>query len=111
MRWRIELHCFNHERITMMMPALSAHGATIPCIGFGTSQLGDCGKIVATALELGYRHIDTAAKYGTEKGVGDGIRLSGVPRGEIFLTTKVSHEYLRAADLRARSTKASNGCR
>src|SRR6185295_2186187 len=54
----------------------------------------------------GYRHIDTAAKYGTEKGVGDGIRLSGVPRSEIFLTTKVSHEYLRAADF-ARSVDES----
>ena len=42
--------------------------------------------------------MDTAWKYGTEKGVGAGIRLSGVPREEIFLTTKVSHEFLRAAD-------------
>ncbi|MGZ5844550.1 MAG: hypothetical protein ACXWJL_06100, partial [Xanthobacteraceae bacterium] len=41
-------------------------------IGFGTSSLGDCGEIVATALKLGYRHIDTAWKYGTERGVGDG---------------------------------------
>ena len=77
------------------IPALSAHGAEIPAIGFGTSSLGDCGEIVATALKLGYRHIDTAWKYGTERGVGAGIRASGVPRGEIFLTTKVSHEYLR----------------
>ena len=78
--------------------ATSANGARIPAIGFGTSQLGDCGDIVAEALELGYRHIDTAWKYGSEKGVGVGIRRSGVPRSEIFLTTKVSHEYLRAAD-------------
>lgn len=80
------------------IPSLSAHGAQIPAIGFGTSQLGDCGEIVATALRLGYRHIDTAWKYGSEKGVGEGIRASGVPRKEIFLCTKVSHEYLRAAD-------------
>jgi diketogulonate reductase-like aldo/keto reductase len=90
----------------MMVPELSAHGAVIPCIGFGTSQLGDCGEIVATALKLGYRHVDTAWKYGTEKGVGEGIRLSGVPRKDIFLTTKVSHEYLRAADF-ARSVDES----
>lgn len=80
------------------VPTLSAHGCTMPAIGFGTSQLGNCGELVATALKLGYRHIDTAWKYGSEKGVGEGIRMSGVPRSEIFLVTKVSHEYLRAAD-------------
>lgn len=70
----------------------------MPAIGFGTSQLGDCGEIVATALKLGYRHIDTAGKYGSEKGVGEGIRASGIPRQDIFLVTKVSHEHLRARD-------------
>ena len=88
------------------VPELSAHGAEIPAIGFGTSQLGNCGEIVATALKLGYRHIDTAWKYGSEKGVGVGIRASGVPRKDIFLVTKVSHEYLRAADF-ARSVDES----
>jgi 2,5-diketo-D-gluconate reductase B len=90
----------------LSIPKLSAHGAEIPAIGFGTSSLGDCGEIVATALRLGYRHIDTAWKYGTERGVGAGIRASGVPRGEIFLTTKVSHEYLRRDDF-ARSVDES----
>jgi diketogulonate reductase-like aldo/keto reductase len=88
------------------IPALSAHGAEIPAIGFGTSSLGDCGEIVATALKLGYRHIDTAWKYGTERGVAEGMRASGVPRSEIFLTTKVSHEFLRADDF-ARSVDES----
>jgi 2,5-diketo-D-gluconate reductase B len=88
------------------IPTLSAHGAEIPAIGFGTSSLGNCGEIVATALELGYRHIDTAWKYGTERGVGDGIRAARVPRDEIFLTTKVSHEYLRTDDF-ARSVDES----
>ena len=88
------------------IPTLSAHGAEIPAIGFGTSSLGDCGEIVATALNLGYRHIDTAWKYGTERGVAEGMRASGVPRSEIFLTTKVSHEFLRAADF-ARSVDES----
>lgn len=78
------------------IPTLTTHGCTMPQIGFGTSQLGDCGELVATALKVGYRHIDTAWKYGSEKGVGAGIRASGVPRSEIFLVTKVSHEYLRA---------------
>jgi 2,5-diketo-D-gluconate reductase B len=86
---------------------VSAHGAEIPVMGFGTSGLGkSAAEIVAIALRLGYRHIDTARKYGTERGVGDGIRASGVPREEIFLTTKVSHESLRAADF-ARSVETS----
>jgi 2,5-diketo-D-gluconate reductase B len=89
-----------------MMPKLSSNGAEIPVIGFGTSQLGNCGEIVANALKVGYRHIDTAWKYGTEKGVGEGMRRSPVPRKDIFLTTKVSHEYLRAADF-ARSVDES----
>jgi 2,5-diketo-D-gluconate reductase B len=88
------------------IPTLSARGAEIPAIGFGTSSLGDCGEIVATALKLGYRHIDTAWKYGTERGVAEGMRASGVPRREIFLTTKVSHEFLRADDF-ARSVDES----
>jgi len=86
------------DAVTTAIPTLSSHGARIPVIGFGTSQLGDCGEIVATALRAGYRHIDTAWKYGTEKGVGEGMKASGVPRQDIFLVTKVSHEYLRAAD-------------
>lgn len=88
------------------VPVLQAGGAAIPLIGFGTSTLGDCGEIVAQALRAGYRAIDTAWKYGTERGVGEGIRASGVPREEIFLTTKVSHEYLRAPDF-ARSVDES----
>ena len=88
---------------------MSAGDANIPAIGLGTSNLGGlghCGEIVAPALKLGYRHIDTAWKYGTERAVGEGMRASGVPRGDIFLTTKVSHEYLRAADF-ARSVDES----
>src|SRR5215210_3681939 len=89
------------------IPRLRVHGAEIPQIGFGTSGLGDnAGEIVATALKVGYRHIDTAWKYGSERGVGEGIRASGLRREEIFLTTKVSHEYLRAADFE-RSTEES----
>jgi 2,5-diketo-D-gluconate reductase B len=88
------------------IPSLCAGDAVIPAIGLGTSGLSHCGEIVATALKLGYRHIDTAWKYGTERGVGEGMRASGVPRSDIFLCTKVSHEYLRAADF-ARSVDES----
>src|SRR4051812_36590408 len=84
----------------------SKNGARFPAFGLGPSQLGDCGEVVAPALKVGYRHIDTAWKYGTEKGVGEGIKASGIPRSDIFLTTKVSHEYLRAADF-ARSVEES----
>jgi diketogulonate reductase-like aldo/keto reductase len=84
----------------------TATGDAIPMIGFGTSQLGDCGEIVAQALQLGYRHIDTAWKYGSEKGVGEGVKRSGIARSRLFITTKVSHEHLRADDF-ARSLEQS----
>jgi diketogulonate reductase-like aldo/keto reductase len=59
----------------VQVPQLRVHGADIPQIGFGTSGLGEqAGEIVAAALKAGYRHIDTAWKYGTERGVGEGIR-------------------------------------
>ena len=91
----------------MTVPTLSAHGATMPVIGLGTSGMGDVrAETIATALKLGYRHVDTAWKYGTERQVGEGIRASGVPRGDIFLCTKVSHEYLHADDF-ARSVDES----
>ncbi len=69
-----------------------ANGVEIPCVGFGTWQSPSSEvtvNAVKTALECGYRHVDTAAAYGNEKEVGEGIRRSGVPRGELFVTTKV----------------------
>ncbi len=91
----------------MSIPNLTAHGATMPAIGLGTSGMGDVrAEHIATALKLGYRHIDTAWKYGTERAVGEGMRASGVPRSDIFLCTKVSHEYLHADDF-ARSVDES----
>ena len=72
-------------------PTLSAHGAQIPALGFGTSPMtgGLAPDTVVAALKAGYRHIDTAWKYGTERAVGEAMRASGVPRSDIFLTTKV----------------------
>ncbi len=83
-------------------------GGTIPALGFGTSPMtgGLTAETVATALKAGYRHIDTARKYGTEPAVAEAMQRSGVPRGDIFLTTKVSHENLRARDF-ARSVDES----
>jgi diketogulonate reductase-like aldo/keto reductase len=90
------------------IPTISAHGAQIPALGFGTSPMTGAVAAgeVAAALKAGYRHIDTARKYGSERAVGEAIRASGVPRGEIFLVTKVSHENLRADDF-ARSVDES----
>ena len=92
----------------MSVPKLSARGAEIPALGFGTSPMTGSFSAdeVVTALKAGYRHIDTARKYGTERQVGEAMRASGVPRGEIFLTTKVSHENLREVDF-ARSVDES----
>ena len=73
------------------MHNVQAGGATIPSLGFGTwaARGEECAQAVIWALQSGYRHIDTAAVYANEEAVGEGIRASRVPRGEIFLTTKV----------------------
>ena len=78
----------------------SRHGSAIPALGFGTSPItgGLSSDTVVAALKVGYRHLDTARKYGTERAVGDAMRACDVPRKDIFLTTKVSHENLRADD-------------
>jgi len=86
-----------------------AHEAgAMPALGFGSSPLtgGLLPDVIAAGLKAGYRHIDTARKYGTEGAVGEGMRASGVPRQDIFLTTKVSHENLRTDDF-ARSVDES----
>ena len=67
------------------------NGVTIPQLGFGVFQVpqAETQRVVEEALEVGYRHIDTAAAYGNEAGVGAAIAASGVPRDEIFITTKL----------------------
>jgi 2,5-diketo-D-gluconate reductase A len=66
-------------------------GSSIPLIGLGTSPLTDeeVAPAVVAAVEAGYRHIDTAARYGNERGVGEGVRRSGIPREQLFITTKL----------------------
>jgi 2,5-diketo-D-gluconate reductase B len=73
-----------------------AKGAHIPKIGCGTWELrGElCTGIVSKALQLGYRHIDTAQGYSNEAAVGEGIKLSGIPHDEIFVTTKVRPQLI-----------------
>lgn len=67
------------------------NGTSIPCLGFGTwkTPADDAARSVAEALRVGYRHIDTATAYGNESGVGRAIAESGIPREEIFLTSKL----------------------
>lgn len=86
----------------------SRESGAIPIIGFGTSPMtgGLSAETVLAALQAGYRHIDTARKYGTERAVGEAMRAAGLARADIFLTTKVSHENLRVADF-ARSVDES----
>jgi diketogulonate reductase-like aldo/keto reductase len=84
-----------------------SNGRQMPRLGLGTWQLrgSTCERVVRTALELGYRHIDTAEMYENEREVGSALATSGVDRGELFVTTKVWSTHFRAADLR----KAAEG--
>jgi 2,5-diketo-D-gluconate reductase A len=75
-----------------MVPTLTLHdGVEIPQLGFGVFQVPpeDTQGVVEEALAAGYRHIDTAAAYRNEKGVGAAIAASGIPREEVFVTTKL----------------------
>jgi 2,5-diketo-D-gluconate reductase B len=82
------------------MQFVEAHGARIPQIGLGTMTLKEevCVEAVKTALQLGYRHLDTAAYYGNEKENGEGLRQSDIKRGEVFICTKVRHNDLKPDD-------------
>ena len=84
------------------MLVVEAHGARIPAIGLGTMTLKEslAVEIVEQALRVGYRHLDTAQMYGNEREVGEGLRHSGVPRNQVFVTTKVAWQRFHADDLR-----------
>jgi 2,5-diketo-D-gluconate reductase A len=75
-------------------------GRTIPQLGFGVFQIEprDTATAVSQALEIGYRHIDTAEMYGNEKGVGEAVARSGIDRGEVFVTSKLNNGYHRRDD-------------
>lgn len=77
------------------------HGASMPALGFGTWRLrgADARDGVEHALALGYRHLDTAQLYDNEAEVGAGLEASGVPRGDVFLTTKVWRDRVGPRDL------------
>ena len=81
-----------------------SNGVTIPKLGLGTWLIPDdaVSGVVRSALDIGYRHIDTAQAYANERGVGEGLRASGVARDRVFLTTKLAAESKSLADARSR---------
>jgi 2,5-diketo-D-gluconate reductase B len=80
--------------IDASLRALEIQGSTVPKLGFGTWEIlgRDCEEAVTDALEIGYRHIDTAQAYDNEAEVGKALAAGGVPRKELFLTTKLWRE-------------------
>ncbi len=85
----------------MTVPTITLNDrTTIPQLGFGVFQIEPENTVeaVTTALEIGYRHIDTAQMYGNEQEVGDAIRASGVPRDEIYVTSKLNNGFHRPDD-------------
>ena len=92
----------------MAIPYVEANGARIPAIGLGTWDLRGrvCARVVEQALQLGYRHIDTAEMYSNEREIGEGLRASGVRRNNVFITTKVWQDHLAPAEFE-RATKES----
>ena len=90
-------------------PTISVGGAAMPSVGYGTMAFPEPDRaveLIVHALRCGYRHIDTARKYGSEQWVGEGIRASGVARSELWVTTKVTEENARSDDF-ARSVDTS----
>ena len=84
------------------VPTISLNnGVDIPQLGFGVFQIKpeETAKATATALEIGYRHIDTAQMYGNEREVGQAVRESGIDRGEIFVTSKLNNNRLQHDDI------------
>lgn len=79
----------------------NVQGIDIPEIGLGTYKLHDreCSEAVRMALDLGYRHIDTAQMYKNEREIGEALNVSNVPREDIFLTTKIWHTNLESEDV------------
>ena len=76
------------------------NGTTIPQLGFGVFQIdpADTAEAVTRALEVGYRHIDTAEMYGNEKEVGEALRSSGIARDEVYVTSKLNNGFHEPAE-------------
>jgi 2,5-diketo-D-gluconate reductase A len=88
---------------TSIVPSVTLNdGHRIPQLGFGVFQIdpAETAEAVSNALEVGYRHIDTAEMYGNERGVAEGVRASGLDRSEVFITSKLNNRYHRPEDAR-----------
>ena len=88
---------------SIIVPNRSVNGVRIPTVGYGTMLFPEperAAELIQGALECGYRHIDTARKYGSEEWVGAGIRASGLDRKDIWVTTKVTEENAKADDFK-----------
>ena len=88
---------------TSSIPTLTLNdGREIPQLGFGVFQIPpeDTAEAVSRALQVGYRHIDTAEMYGNEQGVGEGIRAAGVDREDVWITSKLNNGHHRPDDAR-----------
>ena len=96
-----------NEKITLN------NGVKIPQLGLGTWFIDDdkAADAVKAAVELGYRHIDTAQAYGNERGVGEGIRTCGVPREELFVVSKVAAEHKTYEEAKAGIDETLKKCR
>ncbi len=91
------------ETLVSAIPTITLNdGHTIPQLGFGVFQIepDKTAEAVKTALDIGYRHIDTAQMYGNEKQVGQGMQESGLSRGDVFVTSKLNNGYHRPDDAR-----------
>ncbi len=87
----------------MTVPTITLHDqTTIPQLGFGVFQVppDQTAKTVLNAFEVGYRHIDTAQMYENEAGVGEAIASSGIPRDDLYITTKLNNGFHRPDDAR-----------
>ena len=88
---------------TSTVPTIDLNdGHAIPQLGFGVFQIApkDTGRAVSVALEVGYRHIDTAEMYGNERGVGEAVRSSGLDRADVFVTSKLNNGFHRPDEAR-----------
>src|SRR5919205_3921073 len=88
--------------MTTVPDLIMNNGRTIPQLGFGVFQIdpAETAEAVSRALQIGYRHIDTAEMYRNEKGVGEAVRSSGIPREQIFVTSKLNNHAHRPDDAR-----------
>jgi 2,5-diketo-D-gluconate reductase A len=102
------IHDRETGRLVSDIPSLTLNnGVSMPQLGFGVWQVpdGQAETVVATALEAGYRSVDTASAYGNETGTGRAVAASGIPREELFITTKLwNSDHGRDAALRAIDT-------